>query len=135
MAVGRSSSTKAVPDLGLASLVNARGLLSVLALAACAQESQQAHQKPAPADLVFRRAAVYTVDAARSWASAVAIRNGRISYVGSDSLPDGLVGPNTEVVSLDGKMVLPGFQDGHVHPIDAGVEMGDCSLFDLTSAS
>jgi predicted amidohydrolase YtcJ len=78
---------------------------------------------------------VYTVDAARSWASAVGVRGGRIVYVGSDSLPPGLIGPTTEVVELRGKMVLPGFQDGHVHPIDSGVELGDCTLYDLTSAS
>ena len=76
---------------------------------------------------------MYTVDAARSWASAVAIRNGRIVYVGSDSLPPGLVGPSTEVVDLRGKMVLPGFQDGHVHPISSGVELAECTLDDLTT--
>ncbi|HEX5574291.1 MAG TPA: amidohydrolase, partial [Gemmatimonadales bacterium] len=56
-------------------------------------------------------------------------------YVGSDSLPAGLIGSTTEVVNLDGKMVLPGFQDGHVHPIDSGVELGDCTLYDLTTAA
>ena len=75
------------------------------------------------------------MDAARSWASAVAIRDGRIVYVGSDSLPSALIGSHTEVVDLGGKMVLPGFQDGHVHPIDSGVELGDCTLYDLTTAS
>jgi predicted amidohydrolase YtcJ len=90
--------------------------------------------RPGPADLVFHRGAVYTVDAARSWATAVAIRDGRIVYVGSDSLPPGLKGPATEVVDLQGKMVLPAFQDGHVHPISAGVELGECTLDDLTTA-
>ncbi len=89
--------------------------------------------KSGRADLIFRGGEVYTVDAARSWATAVAVRDGRIVYVGSDSLPQGLTGPGTEVVDLGGKMVLPGFQDGHVHPIDAGVELGDCTLYDLTS--
>jgi hypothetical protein len=55
------------------------------------------------------------VDAARSWASAVGIRGGRIVYVDGDSLPPGLVGPATKVVHLAGRMVLPGFQDGHRH--------------------
>ena len=86
------------------------------------------------ADLVFRRADVYTMDAARSWASAVAVRNGRIVYVGSDSLPPGLIGQHTEVVDLRGRMVLPGFQDGHVHPISSGIELGECTLDDLTTA-
>jgi predicted amidohydrolase YtcJ len=73
------------------------------------------------------------VDAARSWASAVAIKDGRIVYVGSDSLPPGLIGPATRTADLQGKMVLPGFQDGHVHPIDAGVDLGECTLDDLTT--
>jgi predicted amidohydrolase YtcJ len=102
----------------------------LLALAACGPERRDT----APADLVFRRADVYTMDAARSWASAVAVRNGRIVYVGSDSLPPGLIGPHTEVVDLRGRMVLPGFQDGHVHPISSGIELGECTLDDLTTA-
>ncbi|HEV7364968.1 MAG TPA: amidohydrolase family protein, partial [Gemmatimonadales bacterium] len=100
---------------------------------ACAPAGQKNGWKAGPADLVFRRAAVYTVDAARSWASAVAIKGGRIVYVGSDSLPPGLTGPTTRVVDLAGKMVLPGFQDGHVHPIDSGVELRECTLDDLTT--
>ena len=74
------------------------------------------------------------MDAARSWASAVAVRGGRIVYVGSDSLPLGLIGQHTEVVDLRGRMVLPGFHDGHVHPISSGVDLGECTLDDLTTA-
>ncbi len=81
-----------------------------------------------PADLVLRNGAVYTVDAARSWASAVAVRQGRIVYVGTDSLPAGLVGPETEVVDLAGRMLLPGFQDAHAHPVDGGVFLDHCDL-------
>src|SRR5687768_5636699 len=102
-----------VSDPSVPSVVNSIQLGLLLALVACVPERRET----AAADLVFRRAAVYTMDAARSWASAVAVRDGRIVYVGSDSLPPGILGPNTEVVDLRGKMVLPGFQDGHVHPI------------------
>ena len=42
-----------------------------------------------------------------------------------------LVGPRTEVIDLGGRMVLPGFQDAHVHPPSAGVEMLQCELLDL----
>jgi predicted amidohydrolase YtcJ len=93
------------------------------------------HSSREPVDLIFRRGAVYTVDAARSWANALAIRDGRIVYVGSDSLPAGLAGPATEMVDLQGKMVLPAFQDGHVHPISSGVDLGECTLDDLTTPS
>ncbi len=115
--------------------LRAASLVLLAALPACAARREKSARAESPADLVFRRGAVYTVDAARSWASAVAIREGRIVYVGSDSLPAGLIGATTEVVNLDGKMVLPGFQDGHVHPIDSGVDLGDCTLDDLTTAA
>jgi predicted amidohydrolase YtcJ len=86
-----------------------------------------------PADLVFTGAAVYTVDAARSWAQAVAVRDGRIAYVGNDSGVRSLVGPRTRVVRLEGRMLLPAFQDAHVHPVSGGVELGQCNLNDLAT--
>jgi predicted amidohydrolase YtcJ len=106
----------------------------VLGLIGCAPDRID-RETIAPADLIFRHAAAYTVDAARSWATTVAIRNGRIVYVGSDSLLTPMVGPKTEVVDLHGKMLLPGFQDGHVHPIGSGVELGECTLDDLETAA
>src|SRR3954471_8368632 len=84
-------------------------VLLLLTIVACAGREKSATNTADPADIIFRHAAVYTVDAARSWASAVAIRNGRIAYVGSDSIPAGLIGPKTEVADLSGKMLLPGF--------------------------
>ena len=67
---------------------------------------------PESADLVLRGGAVYTVDAVRSWAEAVALRGGRIVYVGTDRGVADYVGPNTRVVELRGKMVLPGTTGG-----------------------
>jgi predicted amidohydrolase YtcJ len=70
----------------------------------------------APADLVFVNGAVYTVDAARSWATAVAISGKRITYVGDDATARRHVGPATRVIDLGHRMLLPAFQDSHVHP-------------------
>ena len=81
-----------------------------------------------PADLVLTGGAVYTVDAARTWAQAVAIRGGRIAAVGTDAEMRPHVGPRTEVVNLRGRMVLPGFQDAHVHASGGGLERGQCDL-------
>jgi predicted amidohydrolase YtcJ len=103
-------------------------LLLTLSLSACRGAPGHVGQATPPADLVLRNGAVYTVDAARSWATAVAIRGRRIVYVGTDSLPPGLVGPRTETVDLAGRMVLPGFQDAHVHPISSGIDLGECDL-------
>ncbi|MGI5192881.1 amidohydrolase [Streptomyces sp. CA-288835] len=82
-----------------------------------------------PADLVLTGGPVHTVDAARSRATAVAVRGGRITAVGHDEV-HALIGPGTEVVDLAGKLLLPGFQDAHVHPQGAGLELGLCHLAD-----
>jgi hypothetical protein len=81
-----------------------------------------------PADLAFVNGSVYTVDAARTRAQAVAVLDGRIAAVGTDVAIRELVGPRTEVVDLRGRMLLPGFQDAHVHPPSGGLEMLQCDL-------
>jgi predicted amidohydrolase YtcJ len=72
------------------------------------------------ADLVLVGADVCTLDPARPWATAVAVRDGVIARVGSDDEIRDLIGARTEVVALEGSMVLPGFQDAHCHPASAG---------------
>ncbi len=84
-----------------------------------------------PADLVLRGGAVYTMDAVRSWATAVVIRGEKIVYVGPEGGVADYVGPKTKVVNLQGKMVLPAFQDAHIHPIDSGISFNACALYDL----
>lgn len=73
----------------------------------------------APADLVFRSGAVYTLDAARRWASAVAVQDGKIAFVGSDADAERFIGPLTRVIDLGGRMLLPAFQDSHAHAMYA----------------
>ncbi len=90
---------------------------------------------PAPgpkADLVLRGGAVYTLDRARSWADAVAVRGERIVYVGPERGVEAYIGPKTRVVNLAGKMVLPGFQDAHIHPVSGGIAYHvTCALYDF----
>jgi predicted amidohydrolase YtcJ len=86
-----------------------------------------------PADLIFRNGAVYTLDAARAWAETVAVSKGRIVFVGPDSKAGAWIGPQTVVVDLQGKMLLPGFHDSHVHVISGGLEMDECQLSEFTS--
>jgi hypothetical protein len=87
----------------------------------------------ASADLVLVNGAVYTVDAACSWAQAVAVKDGRIVAVGSDAAVRERVGPRTEVIDLGGRMLLPGFQDAHAHPPGSGLEMLRCNLSDAST--
>ena len=73
------------------------------------------------AELVLRGGAVYTVDSVRSWAHAVGIRGGRIVYVGTDAGAADWIDAKTEVIDLQGKMLLPGFHDSHVHLVGGGM--------------
>ncbi len=86
------------------------------------------------ADLILRNGAVYTMDAARSWASAVAVVDGRILYTGPDSGAAELAGPSTKIIDLHGRMVLPGFHDSHTHLMEGGVGMSLCNLKDIKTA-
>ncbi|MFM7274834.1 MAG: amidohydrolase, partial [Gammaproteobacteria bacterium] len=71
---------------------------------------------PPPADLVFAGGVVHTADARGTRAAALAVRDGKIVFVGEDAGARALAGKGTRVVELDGRMLLPGFIDGHVHP-------------------
>ncbi|HEX6330142.1 MAG TPA: amidohydrolase [Actinomycetota bacterium] len=81
-----------------------------------------------PAHLAFVNGVVHTVDRRRTRARAVAVRAGRIVAVGDDADIRDLVDGSTEVVDLRGRMLLPGFQDAHVHPPGGGLEMLRCDL-------
>lgn len=80
------------------------------------------------ADLVLTNGAVYALNAARPWASALAVAKGKILYVGDDRGALRLRGGSTVVADLGGKMVLPAFQDSHIHLVTGGVELGLCNL-------
>ncbi|WP_204807471.1 amidohydrolase [Mycobacterium riyadhense] len=69
------------------------------------------------ATVVFRRGAVYTLDPLSPWAEAVAVRDRHIVAVGSNADVSALIGPGTRIVELDGRMLLPGFVEAHIHPI------------------
>jgi predicted amidohydrolase YtcJ len=80
------------------------------------------------ADLVFVGGGVYTMDAARPWARTVAVRGGRIVHVGTEREARELAGPGTDVIDLRGRLLLPGFQDAHAHPLLGGTERLQCDL-------
>ncbi|WP_040425012.1 amidohydrolase [Agromyces subbeticus] len=106
--------------LGVASVA-----LVVVSMAACTPQ-------PAPeggaADTVLRNGFVWTVDAKDSQQEAVAIRDGELVYVGTDAGVDQWIGSDTDVIDLDGKMVMPGIQDGHTHTLSGGSALAGCTL-------
>ncbi|MDW7548924.1 amidohydrolase [Pseudoalteromonas peptidolytica] len=71
------------------------------------------------AEQVFSNAAIYTVTKSHPWAQAMAIKNGKIMYVGSMDGIQPYIGDNTRVHDLKGKMILPGLHDVHIHPLES----------------
>ncbi|MFG3054806.1 amidohydrolase [Kitasatospora sp. NPDC048239] len=79
------------------------------------------------ADLVFTNGPVHTGDPARTRAGTLAVTGERITAVGHDEVRE-LIGPGTEVVDLAGRLLIPGFQDAHVHAVYGGAELAECDL-------
>jgi predicted amidohydrolase YtcJ len=89
-------------------------------------------QEP-PVDLVLVDAKVATMESADDFAQAVAVRGRRIVRVGTNEEVRALAGPETEVLSLGGKLVLPGLVDSHVHFLGGSLSLDqlDVSRADL----
>lgn len=79
---------------------------------------------PTPVDsdavTVFRGGAVYTCDPQRPWAEAVVVRGHEIVAVGSDSEVCAAAGDEAHIIDLGGRMIVPGFVEGHIHPLLGG---------------
>jgi predicted amidohydrolase YtcJ len=90
-------------------------------------------QSTPAADLIISHATVWTVDAARPEAQAVAILRDRIVAVGTDAEVSTWRGPQTKVVDAAGRLVLPGFNDSHVHLVSGGAQLDSVQLNDATS--
>lgn len=67
------------------------------------------------ADLLLTGGRIWTAEASRPWAEAVAVRDGRVAFVGSEAEAARLKGPKTETIALGGRLVVPGFEDAHLH--------------------
>ena len=93
-----------------------------------AESPVRSRRGPRYADTLFRGGVVYRVDPARSWAQSVAVRGDRILAVGPDAGLRGLIGSRTRVIDLRDRMLLPGFQDAHVHASAGGLDRLRCDL-------
>ena len=82
-----------------------------------------------PADLILTNGDIYTMDAENPWASIVVITGNKISAVLNDSNQiNNFKGPHTRIINLEGRFVVPGFIDGHVHFNRAGSLINDANL-------
>ncbi|HJR59473.1 MAG TPA: amidohydrolase [Vicinamibacterales bacterium] len=90
--------------------------------------------QPLPADLILTNGRIYTVDAAKPWADAVAIRGTRIAAVGTAAEVKALSGPQTRTIDLKGAFVSPGFNDAHVHIDSTGGLLVGVNLLEIHEA-
>ena len=85
--------------------------------------------QPQPAaDLIIRNAKVWTVDKNHPTAQAVAVLGDRIVAVGSNADVEAWHGAHTRTVEASGKLLLPGFNDSHVHFVDGGLSLDSVQL-------
>lgn len=106
--------------------------LSLCLVAAAVLLTACGREHPA-ADLVILHGKVWTVDKAHPQAEAVAVIGSRIVAVGSDAEIRGWIGPSTTTIDAQGKSVLPGFNDAHVHFTTGGREISGVQLRDAAT--
>ena len=92
----------------------ALGGLAALLLLLAAASARRTHE-PAPPDLVLMGGRVFTGDPRQPWAEAVAIRGDKIAAVGTSASVGAMAGARSRRIALDGRVVVPGFNDAHVH--------------------
>jgi len=110
-----------------------RSFRTALALAfAVAPLAGQTAAPQAPADLIVTNARIYTVDDSRPVVEALAVRGGRVAFVGDARGALSLKGPQTRVLDLGGRTVIPGMVDAHGHMSGLGTAL---AIVDLTGAS
>jgi predicted amidohydrolase YtcJ len=104
-----------------------RGVLlcAALSLAACQQPATETEI----ADLVLRGGVIHTVDVNQPAAETIAVTGERIVFVGDTDAVAAYIGPKTEVVELEGRLLLPGIVDAHLHPLGGAVkELYQCNF-------
>lgn len=109
-----------------------RHALAVVVAVTLACAAGYAQTKPS-ADLIITNAKIWTVDKTRPNAEALAVLGERIVAVGSAAEVDAWHGPQTKVLDAQGKLLLPGFNDAHVHFVDGGDHLQEVQLKDAAS--
>lgn len=101
--------------------------------------AQQEADAGSPADFVFRNGVIHTVSEQHPRVEAVAVRGKTLVHVGDEAGAMALVGPETRIVDLGGRLLMPGFVEGHIHPIlgafmSAGVDLQYPTLAEALAA-
>lgn len=109
----------------------ARKLIATLVTLALVMGLAPAFATPAAvqADSVYRNGNIYTVDKGFTTASAIAIVGTKLAYVGDEAGVAAYIGPNTTVVDLDGKTVIPGLIESHMHVDKYGFSLRNLDIY------
>ena len=100
-------------------------LIGALLLPACGEQANPPTSAPAPvADAIYTNARVYTVDAANSWAEAIAVRDGAFIAVGKRADVEALAGPATLRVDLGGRLEVAAHDEDLGRGVAARVRLG-----------
>jgi predicted amidohydrolase YtcJ len=103
------------------------------AIAAAAQAPVAVADSRPAADLIIHNARIWTVNPKQAEADALAVLNGRFVAVGTEAEVMHWQGPHTRIVDAQGKRLLPGFNDAHVHFSDGGASLSSVQLVNVTS--
>ncbi|HLK29179.1 MAG TPA: amidohydrolase [Puia sp.] len=94
-------------------------LIAIVFFASCSQQQTSA-------DKIYINAKIWTGDSANDRATAIAIKDSAIIYVGNDY--NAYKGSNTQIIDVDGKMIVPGFTDNHTHFLGGGYQLASVNL-------
>lgn len=108
-------------------------VLAMTGLTAACSKQELPVASTAAADIVFKNGHIFTVDPASPTVTSVAVSGGKIAALGNDEATGALIGPNTRVIDLQGRLMLPAFHDAHTHPVWGGISHSGCALYDGNS--
>jgi predicted amidohydrolase YtcJ len=105
--------------------------LAAGAVARAARADTGKSAAPSAADTVYTNGVIATEDASHTTAQAIAVKDGRIAYIGDNAGAGAYVGPGTTSIDLGGKFVSPGFIDAHAHPDAAIADLYEVDVYSL----
>ena len=108
-------------------------IFAMFGVISCSEPETPETDTPEIATLVIRDARVWTGNTQQPWAEAVASLGDRIIAVGSNADVEAFIGEHTEVISVPGSMLVPGFIDSHVHFISGGAGLASVQLRDAAT--
>jgi hypothetical protein len=119
----------------LKNLINEIAVACLLITSVCATCAFGQQQSKPGADLIITNANIWTGDKSSPRATGVAILGDRIVAVGSNADVESWRGPRTKAIDAGGKLLLPGFNDAHVHFVGGGMDLDGIELKDVTIAA